>query len=421
MWNSLRRWAARRSAPHEHTTGNNVVDNIGGSVQAGHIEQVHLHTPAPPRARPPAESSPGDPHRSLSTWQSHALVEPQELVHVQEVVAELARAIANPTSTAAISVSGAGGLGKTAITHAAVQQVATSEHFTHVVWASAKNTRFSNAGQGDASVDSIYWHDVLRMIAAQLNCPLSPNQALWEQELTDYLAGAPADTRALVVVDNLEVVHAADRVFERLGALGLRHPHVVVVTSRWAVVDEGTDVRDFRIVPLTPAQTYDLVRLLAADTGSDLGTAQDEDLAPVFGITEGNPFLIKLITRRFIVTGRSLERVISELRSVADGKLGGRVRTWLFDRSLDELSARFSQEDAVGLLFSFCASGRGDSLTYHELRAESGVASDDRFESLLETACRLSLVRPSDRNRRYSVHSLLYEYTCPLAWQRQGA
>jgi hypothetical protein len=34
------------------------------------------------------------------------------------------------------------------------------------------------------------------------------------------------------------------------------------------------------------------------------------------------------------------------------------------------------------------------------------------LQHLVEVACRLTLLRPSDRNRRYSIHSLLYVYTC---------
>jgi nucleoside phosphorylase len=352
-------------------------------------------------------------------WESYALVEPQALVHVADLVAELADSMASTRSTSAITVSGAGGLGKTAVTHAAVLRVSAEEQFSRVVWASAKNTRFSATDVGGVALDSIYWHDVLRIIAEQLGYPLPPHQPLWEYELSRFLAHDLHGARVLVVIDNLEFVRTADRVIGRLRDLGLRHPHKVVATTRWAIADETFEVRDFGIPPLTPTRTYDLVRLLAEGAGSDLGVATNDELAPIYEITEGNPFLIRLIARRFIVTGRSLDRVIGELGTATGNKLGNRVRAWLFDQSLDELRARSSQEQAVRLLFTFCVSGRGGSLTYEQLRAETDSPDDERFDDLLETACRLGLVRPSNHNRRYSIHSLLYQYTCPLAWHQR--
>ncbi|OLR92905.1 ATP-binding protein [Actinokineospora bangkokensis] len=384
-------------------------------MQAGRINQVHLHYSRPAGGEAPQRSSDAGP----VDWESQVLVDPQDLIHVEEIVGGLASAIESPT-TPAITVSGAGGVGKTAVTHAAVKRVVAGGRFTHVVWASAKNVRFSSGDVGQAAVDSIYWHDLLRMVCEQLGCPLPPSQSLWEGELRRWFADELRGARVLVVVDNLEFVHSAQRVIARLRDLGVRQPHKVVATTRWRVTEEF-DVRDFGIRPLARAGTYDLVRLLAAGSTSDLQSAGDDDLAPIFDITEGNPFLVKLITRRFVVTGRSLDRILAEVGAAGEHELGGRVRTWLFDRSLDQLRESTSEQEAVNLLFSFCIGGRGGSLRYDDLRSETAAADDDRFDHILEVGCRLGIIRPSDHNRRYSIHSLLYQYTCPLAWSSATA
>jgi hypothetical protein len=72
--------------------------------------------------------------------------------------------------------------------------------------------------------------------------------------------------------------------------------------------------------------------------------------------------------------------------------LADKVRAWLFEQSLDELGSRSSEREAVSLLFSFCATGRGEAMTYAELRVASSAISDDRFPEVLEIACRLGLV-----------------------------
>jgi hypothetical protein len=61
---------------------------------------------------------------------------------------------------------------------------------------------------------------------------------------------------------------------------------------------------------------------------------------------------------------------------------------------------------------AFCAKDKGDAFGYEELAAVSGIGEPSQFEHVMETACRLALVQPSDMNRRYSIHSLLHEFTC---------
>ncbi|MBP5935433.1 NB-ARC domain-containing protein [Streptomyces acidiscabies] len=359
--------------------------------------------------------APAARHRSLSAWDRYVLIEPEELIHVDKVIDDVTAAIEDPRATAAsaVAVWGEGGLGKTAITHAAVQRVAKGDSFTHIVWASARNARFSAANATEASVNSMYWHDLLRIIAQQVDCELSPAQALWEGELRNHIEHQLDDARVLVVVDNLEYVDAADEVIEQLRSLGFRRPHRIVATTRLKSSGNEMGVRNMPIHPLGERETYNLVRLTAHDSSSDLAEARDEELESVYGITEGNPFLIKLITRRYAVSGLPLPRIIEELRQVT-GELGAAVKAWLFEQSLEELARRSSRKEARRLLFSFCANGRGGAMTYEELFEES-VHSDDvnRFNTLMTSACRLGLVRASGRDRRYSVHSLLYEHTCP--------
>jgi hypothetical protein len=61
------------------------------------------------------------------------------------------------------------------------------------------------------------------------------------------------------------------------------------------------DVRNVPVEALGEKETYDLIRLVARNSGLDLATATDEQLALVYRITDGNPFLTKLITRRYVM------------------------------------------------------------------------------------------------------------------------
>ncbi|MFC5903653.1 esterase/lipase family protein [Streptomyces zhihengii] len=387
----------------------------GPAATSGSVPPRASAAGPPGGARPSSGPAPG--HTSLSAWERHVLIEPEELIHVDDVIGQVTDAIrdAGATAASAVAVWGEGGLGKTAITHAAVRRIAAGDAFTRIVWASARNARFSSANATEASVNAMYWHDLLRIVARQLDCELPPAQALWESELRTHVEQRLGGDRVLVVVDNLEYVDAADAVIGQLRALGFRRPHRIVATTRLKSSGDESGVRNIAIHPLGERESYNLVRLTARDGGSDLAGARDEELGSVYGITEGNPFLIKLITRRYAVGGLPLYRVIEELRQ-ATAELGAAVKAWLFEQSLDELARRSSHEEAVRLLFSFCANGRGGSMTYGELLAESCRPDDaGRFDSLVTSACRLGLVRASGRDRRYSVHSLLFDHTCPGA------
>lgn len=177
-------------------------------------------------------------------------------------------------------------------------------------------------------------------------------------------------------------------------------------------------MRNIAISPLGERESYNLVRLMAHGTNSDLTHARNDELAAIFEITEGNPFLIKLIARRYVMSGLALPRIIDDIGKATAG-LGKKVRAWLFEQSLEELALRSSRPEARRLIFSFCANGRGGAMTYDELLEESLSSDSSQFDTLLESACRLGLVRASDQNRRYSIHSLLYEHTCPVAQPRE--
>jgi hypothetical protein len=114
------------------------------------------------------------------------------------------------------------------------------------------------------------------------------------------------------------------------------------------------------------------------------------------------------------MTHRSLDQVLHELTDLGAGAtgFGQRVKDHLYLRSLAELDRRHGEGPARSLMSAFCATDIGDSLSYEELAEDSGLGQTDEFRKVLEDACRLALVRASELNSRYSIHSLLYEFTC---------
>ena len=239
---------------------------------------------------------------------------------------------------------------------------------------------------------------------------------MWEQDLAEGVSRLDHRERILTVIDKLESTEDAEGIVRQLQNLGLVRPHKVVVTTRWSMQSHSSPVTEFPVPSLRRTDAIALIRHLGRGD-RDLEIARPEALDPMLAVTEGNPFLIKLVIRHYLATHRSLQLVISELTELreetesAGASLGHQVREHLYLRSLNQLADRFGSF-SQNLMSSFCAKDRGDSFSYPELAAVSGISESGQFDQVLEYACRLALVRSSDMNRSYSIHSLLHEFTC---------
>lgn len=77
-----------------------------------------------------------------TAWTRYVQVESAELIHVDRLLDDLVVMLEETSAAAssAIAVWGPGGIGKTAVTFAAVHRVAARNLYTDITWASARNT-----------------------------------------------------------------------------------------------------------------------------------------------------------------------------------------------------------------------------------------------------------------------------------------
>jgi hypothetical protein len=363
----------------------------------------------------PSEGKPVSRSDDRALWKRYPVgIDHEDLLAAESTIQAIVRSVTSETSSWALTVSGEGGLGKTALTYEAVERLAASDRFTRAVWASARTATFQTdvAAGNTATLD---WQEVVRVIAEQLGCQRT-GRRLWEHELEKHMSSLDAAERILLVVDNLEGINDADRVIVRLSNLGFAAPHKVVATTRWSVQQNDYDIPDIPVSPLTEYDSLRLIRVIG-HADSELQSVDDGQLRPVFAITEGNPFLIKLIVRRYLAAGQPLEQVMTELTSLRGADTGplplsNRVRRYLYDSSLNELATRFDRTAVENLMASFCFAARGETVSYDDLYSHSSMTDNVAFADLIETAHRLALIRPTELHRRYSIHSLLYEYVC---------
>ena len=375
---------------------------IGSRPPQPSIHSVPTHKPSQANAKAVNEQ--------LARWRTYAVgINHEKLLAVDGVVKSVAETLLSDSGAWAVSLSGEGGRGKTAVAYEAVKKASESSRFTRIAWAAAKSVISRGTGNSGGAT-TVYWADVVKVIAAQLDCPLRPSEALWQADLRDYIKGLPPSERILLVVDNLEGIRDVEKVLDHVRDLNLTPPHKLIATTRWRLSQTDHDVKDIEIRPLTRSDSLSLVRLIGREN-TDIKSASDRYLTPIFEITEGNPYLIKLIVSRYLESGLALDRVITGLTSLRTQE-GREVQAHLFEQSLEELAARSDRRSATMLIASFCMHRRGEALSFEQLREHSGITDEAVLQHLVEVACRLTLLRPSDRNRRYSIHSLLYEYTC---------
>ncbi|MFI1393417.1 NB-ARC domain-containing protein [Streptomyces sp. NPDC020681] len=355
---------------------------------------------------------------SAGSWRRYATgVDHDRLFGVDALITELNTILTGPGGNWVLSLYGGGGAGKTALAFDLVDRCRRTGHFDRIVWTSAKNAaRESAFGERDP-LALAYWQDVIGSISRQLGLDTEVSRALWEERLHDHLDALDPDKRILLVVDNLEGLEDATNVVESLRRVGLRQPHRLLLTNRYP--DHSRHVISRLVPPLPTTDALALVRHIGSDDPS-LVSLSDRKLEVVAQRTEGNPFLIKLVVRTYLESGRPIEHVLEELGDLGEGRpdsaqsdepLGLRVRNYLFAQALAELEETHGRATVVQLIGAFGTRRAGDTFGYDDLQRISGIERDDAFAAVLRAACRMSLVRPSQVNSRYSIHSLLYEFT----------
>lgn len=350
-------------------------------------------------------------------WTRNAMVDHDRLFGVDSLIESVEAAVASPSANWIVSLFGDGGIGKTAVAYEVAKRCAGGGSFSRIAWASATNISQTQLTGLSRTMHSINWLDLVRTIAGQVGVELGLTRTLWEHELAQGIAALESGEQLLTVIDNLESTGDAAGITDQLQMLGLARPHKVLLTTRWSVQEHYSAVAEYRVRSLGRSAALDLIHHLGRGD-QELREASSEALDPLLAITEGNPFLIKLAIKHYLVTHRSLDLVMAELTSLhsenvtGSASLAQQIREHLYVRSLEELERRAGYEGSRRLMSSFCAKDKGDAFSYAELAAISGISNQEKFDDTLTCACRLALVRSSDMNRSYSIHSLLHEFTC---------
>lgn len=348
--------------------------------------------------------------------QKYAIVDHEQLFGVDEILEDIHLHLLNPSGGWIISLFGEGGVGKTALAYETVKRFAIQGQFTRFAWVSAKQRYFSSADESIKEAEiHLQWADLILQIASQLNIELGYSRTSW---LDDFRAGIrklPATEKCLIVIDNLETIADANIVsfFDGPSEARIVNPHKLLVTTRKSIRQHVPLAIEIIVRGLKPQSACDFIRFLGQGNTA-IAAADNADFQPILEITEGNPFLIKLVIQRFLLGHKPLTLVLQELREVKAAGLASQVKDFLYVQSLKELEQAVGVETANQIMNSFCPRTAGEQLTYEQLHKYSGITDEEIFDQARKLACDLSLIRTSGGNFdiRYSIHSLLWEFTC---------
>jgi hypothetical protein len=319
-----------------------------------------------------------------------------QLFGVVEKLSKIGALLESDAEPWLISIEGLGGLGKTSMADALARQIAGSIHFDEIGWVSARRRMFQLTGEIETLNDrpDLTLAELADSLIEQFNLTGLAHCSDAEKLLgmKDFLKSRPC----LVVVDNLETV--ANSVSLVMQLTGLANPSKFLMTTRYSL----RDVSGVYIVTLQQLPRKDallMIRYEAKTRGlNELSDAGEDELEPIYAVTDGNPLAIKLIVGQ--IHSLSLSVVLSRFRAVK-GKPVETLLDFLHQAAWQALDADHRRVLQAMLLVA----EPGGAL---EQIAAAVELSEDKAAACLQRLAVLSLIQISGsmHERRYSLHQL---------------
>jgi hypothetical protein len=356
---------------------------------------------------------------SQPRWERAVEHDHDVLFGVDKEVSVLSDLVSRGANRSITAVCGEGGLGKTALTYEAVSAVLAETDHT-VAWASARQHVDSTTGSRSSLRLGV--KEVLRGLCDQLGLD-RPSDSLLDQALIFGVKDLARRQNIIMVVDNIESPVDLRDIVRFFADSRLTESAHIVVTTR-PRIDIRTMPRGVALNqrPLTGLGLEPARRLIRHVGGIVPGLVELDDrrLDAITRVVDGNPYLIKIITRRLCYGSEPLNRLLAEIQDVNDRKqasasnLASEIKDYMFQFAIAQLDDMVGTDARAQLFGVFCSEPQGSRLTHDHLCEYSGL-SDDKFRDALNAAVQLSLVRSDDLNERFSIHSLLHAYMSDAA------
>jgi hypothetical protein len=313
---------------------------------------------------------------------------------VDEKLAQLKRFLRAKSSHWLVALDGMGGMGKTALGRAAVEDLVREGRFTRIAWITAQQQTFAwghtQTRTQPALTYPAFLSELARIIRTEVGSAQPPDEQ--ERRLAAGLAAEPT----LIVVDNLETAADIQALVEGLDRLA--RPAKILLTTRHRVA-AYEQVASLTLQQLSPDDALAFIRYHAEERNIPaISLASPAELQRMIHVTDGSPLAIKLVIGQLAFL--PLEQVLTDLAAVRPGTHD--FYRFLFRYSWERLSG-----PAQHLLVHMpLLDARG--ATWDDLAVVSGVALNGDFRDALGELVNMSLLNAGYAQDRllYSIHRL---------------
>lgn len=320
----------------------------------------------------------------------------QKLFGVDGVLQQVAAVLRTPQLPPVLLLSGIGGLGKSTVAHAVLQQaIQSATDFAEVGWVSAKQESFHPGGGIRTVPRAALTADALIYDLAMQLLPESARTASTAQRF-EMLHARLRQIPHLVVIDNLETVTDVEALLPLLCRLG--GVSRFLLTSRKTLPGEDAIYH----LPLPEMGAGDALALLRHEAEvrnlNMISAVADAELLPIYDTVGGNPLALKLVMGQLYTL--ALPQVLENLRQARGAKTAELYR-YIYQNSWRQLDA--AARDVLLCMPNFAQSGV-------ELAAIERICEvkGDELAQQLEKLAQYSLVIVSGdlHTRSYAVHRL---------------
>jgi len=319
-----------------------------------------------------------------------------QLIGRDRLVEEILACLADEQRRLLVAIDGMGGIGKTALAYAVMEQALAHRRFDGAVWIREERSDVGSAGQG-----GLTYAGALNAIGLGLGIREVTARSTAAAE--DRIAALLRAQKILLVLDNLETASEPQAEIARRVA-GLLGPHSrALLTSRQRFVHE---VYHVHLAGLGAPYAGDFLRQEAAARGIvHISETPADALAPITQQTGGSPLALKLAVGQLAY--QPVEVVADRFRAVrlhaAESDEYARFYRSIFWPSWGLLSLEGQQ-----LLVAMTHFAPGVGGNFEAIKAASGLETDllaDRIDELWRLAF-LEIGEASLSSMRYHLHAL---------------